>query len=71
MKPVLFERLKEMRATCFVLVLAMTGVFSANTAAAVLGMGHGRGFISCGRGGNRPAPGAVTVEAGSSVSSRP
>jgi lipid-binding SYLF domain-containing protein len=34
-------------------------------AAAVVGVGYGRGFISCRNGGNWSAPGAVTLEGGS------
>src|ERR1700685_773019 len=33
--------------------------------ALVVGVGHGRGFISCRNGGNWSAPGAVTLDSGS------
>src|SRR5579863_2617799 len=33
--------------------------------AIVVGVGHGRGFISCRNGGNWSAPGAITLDSGS------
>jgi hypothetical protein len=56
---------QRMRATYFVLVLAMAGVFWAAAALAVLGIVYGRGFISFDRGGNWSIPHAVEARAGS------